>query len=351
MGPMGPGMRILGALPSLQGGNTQRSMAQLQADYDAQQRDLAMADQLMNAGYVPNSGGLGALAQIFSSFAGAKLKKGGEKKLADLAKESFDLEMSQTRAKQDKEAREMEARIGGLAELLGGNRAKAEAVARGDAKLGDFMEEAPSLSMKDGYVFNPQTGETTPIEGYAQRQAQIAAAGRAPKGPGELEQRIEMARQMGASAEDIQRMVLGSAAAPRETPKQPTAKELQAQKDRQSGGETVNSLLDQLEELNPSTGPLDRFWPGENQAKYSAVQAQLLSALKPIIRSPGEGTFTDADLAALQQSLPQVGNRQEVNAQLIKNLREQVRRRMGAGGSGGGGSGGSTGDPLIDKYL
>lgn len=62
----------------------------LRAQYQSAQGDMAMADKLLEAGYVPNSGALGALAMVASAYAGKKLKKGAEDKISDVMSKMFE---------------------------------------------------------------------------------------------------------------------------------------------------------------------------------------------------------------------------------------------------------------------
>lgn len=68
-------------------------MLQAQLLQQAQQRKLAEA--LMNQGYVPNSGGLGALAMVMSAYKGKKLAKESDEKVSDYSKRLFDAERAQ----------------------------------------------------------------------------------------------------------------------------------------------------------------------------------------------------------------------------------------------------------------
>jgi hypothetical protein len=63
------------------------SAADAQAQYAAAQRQQALADSLLHAGYVPNSGALGALAMMAQAFAGKKLSRKADQKVADALRE------------------------------------------------------------------------------------------------------------------------------------------------------------------------------------------------------------------------------------------------------------------------
>lgn len=74
---------------ALQGANNPGAV---RAQYQAAQGDLSMADKLLEAGYVPNSGALGALSMIASAYAGRKIKKGAEEKMSDAVAKMFEMD-------------------------------------------------------------------------------------------------------------------------------------------------------------------------------------------------------------------------------------------------------------------
>lgn len=84
---IGRGHVGVGSLGGIQGGNNPYA---LRAQYQSAQGDMAMADKLLEAGYVPNSGALGALAMVASAYAGKKLKKGAEDKISDVMSKMFE---------------------------------------------------------------------------------------------------------------------------------------------------------------------------------------------------------------------------------------------------------------------
>lgn len=75
-----------GGAAALQGANDPGA---LRAQYLSAQGDLSMADKLLNAGYVPDSGALGALAMIANAYAGRKLKMGAEERVSDAMSKMF----------------------------------------------------------------------------------------------------------------------------------------------------------------------------------------------------------------------------------------------------------------------
>lgn len=76
--------------------------------------------------------------------------------------------------------------------------------------------------------------------------------------------------------------------------------------------------------------PLERgfglmeYLPTDANREFDAAAGGLTAPAKALSRSPGEGTFTDADLAQLQSQLPNSSERDLVNEQRIKNLRRLI---------------------------
>lgn len=71
----------------------------LQAQLLQQQQQRKLAEALMNQGYVPNSGALGALSMVASAWKGKKLAKESDEKASDYTKRLFDAENA-TKAKE-----------------------------------------------------------------------------------------------------------------------------------------------------------------------------------------------------------------------------------------------------------
>jgi hypothetical protein len=119
---------------ALQGANNPGA---LRAQYQAAQGDLGMADKLLEAGYVPNSGAMGALAMIASAYAGRKIKKGAEEKMSDAVSKMFEMDTQKEKemaaAEQAQKEQEYTQR---LAQLREQEAIKAEY--RGAAKQKDY---------------------------------------------------------------------------------------------------------------------------------------------------------------------------------------------------------------------
>ena len=66
------------------------NLGTIQAQIEAQKRQQALAEALMSQGYIPNSGALGSIAQMFSAYAGKKLDKRAEEKISEAMAREFE---------------------------------------------------------------------------------------------------------------------------------------------------------------------------------------------------------------------------------------------------------------------
>lgn len=80
----------------------------LQAQLMQQEQQRKLADSLMKQGYIPNSGGLGALAMVASAWKGKKMAKDADEKIADATKRLFE---AQNAEEQRKAAAALQAEI------------------------------------------------------------------------------------------------------------------------------------------------------------------------------------------------------------------------------------------------
>jgi hypothetical protein len=85
--------------------------------------------------------------------------------------------------------------------------------------------------------------------------------------------------------------------------------------------------------------PLERgfgvseYLPTAANRTFDTAAGGLVAPAKGLMRSPGEGSFSDADLKMLQSQIPESGAYDEVNEQRIKNIRliiETMRQPLAA---------------------
>lgn len=68
------------------------SQAQTQVDLMGAERDMQLAQALMSQQYVPNSGALGAVAQLFGGIAGRRVQTGANERFSDALERQFAIE-------------------------------------------------------------------------------------------------------------------------------------------------------------------------------------------------------------------------------------------------------------------
>lgn len=71
------------------------------------------------------------------------------------------------------------------------------------------------------------------------------------------------------------------------------------------------------------------YLPTQGNAQYDASVEALAPLLKPLIRRPGEGTFTDADQALLNNLLPGRTSMDAKNEQRLKQIRAMAYGALG----------------------
>jgi hypothetical protein len=190
-------------------------------------RKLDLAQALMSGNGHQVHGPIGALSQVLGVIAGAKMEKGANEKYSDALARKFELENKAAIAKINAEA---DAKVRGAgaeesAKLNAQTQARLAAGQqlglKGDA-LTEYVTngktEKTKLEMKDGIVFNPETGQST-IDPKAQQA--IVAQKQAERAPSELQQKIGFLRSNGVPEDQIKAMVLGSAGAAGNTDKPP----------------------------------------------------------------------------------------------------------------------------------
>lgn len=79
-------------------------------------------------------------------------------------------------------------------------------------------------------------------------------------------------------------------------------------------------------------GSLIEYLPTQSRRQFDAAANNLRPLLKPLIRDPGEGSFTEGDQALLDQLIPQGGMQDAENEERFRGLEAMVadaRRNAG----------------------
>ena len=280
------------------------SMPSIQADMMRGQRDMQLADAMMGAGYTPNSGGVGALAQIAQAFMGKKLSARADEKISDAL------------------AREFEARNRDAAK-------QAEAAARAEEaeykrnlerRRGEAMDPVlnPAKNQKkfvNGFWVDPNTGTVEQVPEYLDAQAKVRAAGRtnvtlnangAP--PTGFEKALD---KKDAEYYDAQRAAATTAAQ--------TLDRLNIIK-----GISQNAQTGRVPEALAQAGQYFGTKAGADLQTFNATAQPMFLAMAEQMK----GALSDKDREALQQTIPSFGNDPRANAVIIGILEKAAKTQQ-----------------------
>lgn len=132
---------------------------------------------------------------------------------------------------------------------------------------------------------------------------------------------------------------VGAGAAP---PRKQTAAEVKSQlglQEKARGAAALEQQLNVVEGLynknfkGVGPGSLLEYLPTPARRQFDAAVTGLRPLLKPLIRNPGEGTFTDADQALLDKQVPGGSLQDAENEQRIANLRRMIESAKGPAGA------------------
>ena len=182
------------------------TLAKLQAQQDQAGTQSELARQLMQAGYVPNSGKLGAFSQGLQSMIGALMLQNSQSQMQEVYKGKIEAATAAEKAKRAQDLQDMthktdeEIRKG--VGIAGGS---ADAKAQVDLKYGDQMgaQAANAAGLKAGAESSANLPNQEALAKYTKQQE--AAYRQAP----EFQQKIALAQKLGASPDQIKAMVLG----------------------------------------------------------------------------------------------------------------------------------------------
>jgi hypothetical protein len=252
-------------------------LAQLEADKARFQQRQALAQSLMGAQYVPNSGGMGVLTSALSSLAGAFMNRRNNESMADLMRREFDTQNKAAIAKRQQELADEERKFN-------------EELKKIDYTAKSKRDNAEK-QFTGGGVFDPVSGAFTPSQEWTNQQlglkraeAAISASNRQDPNAG-LMAKIALAKQLGADPQAIMAMVTGQQGAP----------------DTQVVG---NNLVDKRTgKAMPIIGPDGKPMPaqqqpltGEVKNKLALIDNAIANAQKYQSRvAPGGGQFNDID--------------------------------------------------------
>jgi len=303
-------------------------LAQLQVDDEAGRRRMAMAQSLQQAGFNPVQGGnplLAMLSSVMSTVQGGRMMQEEDMKASERLAKRFEIENQQAQAKAEAEAAKEER----------GFQRRLQEIDYGNASSAKYRE--------------PRNIDPLSPEGRAAaldlKRGELALQPRTGPGPSELERKIEQARKLGASDEQIRAMVLGnqggsnapSGYRPRADgglepiPGGPADKPKEADPKAAAAAQALD-ILSQLEGNLGSAGPIDRFTSPSGAQLFEKTAAQLVNPLQTLTRIPGSGDMNQKEMDTLMAGFPAIGNFDATNKKQIENLRSYIQRIQEAGG-------------------
>jgi hypothetical protein len=190
----------------------------------------------------------------------------------------------------------------------------------------------------------------------------------APKagGPSDFERKIEMARSMGATPDQLKQMVIGESGGGK-----PSATQIKLANTAKSKLVDLKAMEDQLAKVEAafkplkgsfSAGPGGGYLPTVEGKQFDAAVALLKGMARKLTRTPGEGAMSDYESKLAELANPSRSEYEDVTADQIQQLRALVQTtRQGyealledAGGSTsnlpGSKSGGGDIDSILSKY-
>lgn len=184
-------------------------------------------------------------------------------------------------------------------------------------------------------------------------------------GPSDFERKVEMARSMGATPDQLKQMVIGESGGGK-----PSATQIKLANTAKQKLIDLQALDEQLSKVDQAFGRLKgsfsaglggNYLPTEDGRRFDAAVSLLKGQVRKLTRTPGEGAMSDYESKLAELANPSRGEYEQVTADQLEQLRSLVRTtRQGyeallqdAGGNSanlpGGQSGGDI-DSILSKY-
>lgn len=308
-------------LDMLRGGNQPMAMDnpyQAQMAYQNALQDKQRARQMMMPEF-QGAGKLGILTGVLQALGGRALNKKADESLSAALKKQFEFDTQASRSKAEADAKAEEAKY---QRLLQRDAAKEEARAKAAAaNYRPGLEETLFNSLPENMRGKAALGKF----GLLPKE-------RDPRNPTELEIRLGMAQQLGATPEQLQALVLGGQNQ-RASPEQREDAKLNAGriKDAEDRARAAQKTLDNVSKMEAlmqeglSTGPLDKMLPGKDRDLFNALASDLnLSTL----RQNFGGNPTEGERAANAATLPGVQQYETNNKELLAKLRAEAEAKI-----------------------
>ncbi len=331
----------------------QRAPAQVQpvsygdGDIQGVNRDYAIADALSQQGYIPNSGALGALAQLASAFAGYKVGQRADKKANEIgaAQRAAEAAAKEQAKREEAEARAAEeARKIAAVQGAGLTPEQAQAAVVGGLSIKDIRPEvAQPKYFKMGNQLVTVGADGKPSVAYS---APAAAAKEAPPISAlgkELQAAVDAGLVSAEEAAAVRRQKLGIVDQEKSA-KPLSAKDAAAAATRRAAGESLLGSIDNAERMlregEVSTGPIAGRLSGLLQSDgaqvYNAEIGGIVAELRRLQKTPGSGADSDKELEILLKQAPSLVTDEDAAITILQRLREKAQIYGAGGGASGG---------------
>ena len=314
-------------------------MAQIEGDIASGQQKLDLANSLMGAEYVPNSGIWGVISQVAQSMYGQKLAKDSNEKITDAISRRMQEMNKAEDAKRLAAAAEEQRKLNALREQ---RRTDANAMGITGKDIERYaitgeMPKASKMKFDKGFFINEETGQVVKNDDWLKAQEQIKRAGVSapqPRAPSALAERIELAKAMGATPEQLKALVM------QEKP-MGAAEAKQKQGDVVKGASLENALniIGKLEEktargvggpvaasgLNPFTSTMNPFSDaGQQIEEYDGQANMLIDELTRIQRVPGIGAQSNQELENIIKMIPTANKTEKTRTELLAQIKKKL---------------------------
>lgn len=311
----------------------QAQMPDYGADIGSINRDYALADALAQQQYIPDSGWLGALAQIASAGAGAWKASKADKRAAELTKRMNTDAQGAQQAEAERQAAARAQQIQQIAEAYKIDPQQAAVVADGLGKAADFKApeaEKPKLFNVKGQLVSVGPDGKPQVVYSAPRD--VAAKAQPPTFGADLDRLVSAGIVSPDEAKKIVREKQGLDRPANSGAKPLSAKDAVAAQNRAAAGESLLSSIGNAERMlsegEVSTGPIaGRLTAGwtEGAQKYQAEIGGILAELRRLQKTPGSGADSDRELDILIKQVPNMTTDEDAALAILKRLREKAQ--------------------------
>lgn len=230
------------------------------------------------------------------------------------------------------------------------------AAMQANPQLAEMLKQRTGYQVAGADIFNRATGQFVPRPTVAPRAGAAPAAPRAGAAPVPTTQRFqtmtpEQLRQAnlpeGTTAQlDTQTGQIKIVSAVPATQRTGEAAKVTAVKRVDDVAARIDAQMGRVKTGGPLgvVGSLSRVFDSQDAKLFESYRQQLSSALRTALRIPGEGALSDFEQRQYGLQLPELGQSEENNRQILRSLQNQVRLAAGlppmeeppAAGSGAG---------------